>query len=130
MFHQHFTERTVSMANYDYDVLYIGSGHAAWHGALILKGAGKKLCLSSNWSSRTNRGAWFRKIFSVYQILLRIQQFLFLSRPCTLQKIPDFLITFIHRKKGRIRHPVSMMVMGGKTIGSLINNSCIKTLSC
>ena len=31
------------MANYDYDVLYIGSGHAAWHGALILKGAGKKI---------------------------------------------------------------------------------------
>ncbi len=26
MFHQHFTERTVSMANYDYDVLYIASG--------------------------------------------------------------------------------------------------------
>ena len=24
------------MANYDYDVLYIGSGHAAWHGALII----------------------------------------------------------------------------------------------
>jgi glutathione reductase (NADPH) len=31
------------MANFDYDVLYIGSGHAAWHGALILKGAGKKV---------------------------------------------------------------------------------------
>lgn len=34
------------MANYDYDVLYIGSGHAAWHGALILKGAGKKIAFA------------------------------------------------------------------------------------
>lgn len=31
------------MANYDYDVFYIGTGHAAWHGALILAGAGKKI---------------------------------------------------------------------------------------
>ncbi len=34
------------MANYDYDVLYIGTGHAAWHGALILKGAGKKVAFA------------------------------------------------------------------------------------
>ena len=29
--------------NYDFDVLYIGTGHAAWHGALILKQFGKKV---------------------------------------------------------------------------------------
>ncbi len=34
------------MANYDYDVLYIGTGHAAWHGALILAGAGKKIAFA------------------------------------------------------------------------------------
>lgn len=28
---------------YDYDVIYIGSGHACWHGAMILKAAGKKI---------------------------------------------------------------------------------------
>ena len=34
------------MANYDYDVLYIGTGHAAWHGALILAQAGKKIAFA------------------------------------------------------------------------------------
>lgn len=34
------------MANFDYDVLYIGTGHAAWHGALILAGAGKKVAFA------------------------------------------------------------------------------------
>ncbi|MBP5305722.1 MAG: NAD(P)/FAD-dependent oxidoreductase, partial [Lachnospiraceae bacterium] len=34
------------MANFDYDVLYIGTGHAAWHGALILAGAGKKIAFA------------------------------------------------------------------------------------
>ncbi len=34
------------MANYDYDVLYIGTGHAAWHGALILAQAGKKVAFA------------------------------------------------------------------------------------
>ncbi len=34
------------MANFDYDVLYIGSGHAAWHGALILARAGKKVAFA------------------------------------------------------------------------------------
>ncbi len=29
----------------DYDVIFIGSGHACWHGALILKQAGKKVAL-------------------------------------------------------------------------------------
>ena len=28
-----------------YDVIYIGSGHACWHGALLLKFAGKKVAL-------------------------------------------------------------------------------------
>ena len=28
---------------YDYDVVYLGSGHACWHGALILKAAGKRV---------------------------------------------------------------------------------------
>ena len=28
---------------YDYDVLFLGSGHAAWHGALKLAMAGKKV---------------------------------------------------------------------------------------
>ncbi len=28
---------------YDYDVLFLGSGHAAWHGALKLVMAGKKV---------------------------------------------------------------------------------------
>ncbi|MDY6276582.1 MAG: hypothetical protein SPL75_03795 [Bacilli bacterium] len=28
-----------------YDVIYIGSGHACWHGALILKMQGKKVAL-------------------------------------------------------------------------------------
>ena len=27
------------------DVIYIGSGHAAWHGALILKSAGKSVLI-------------------------------------------------------------------------------------
>ena len=27
----------------DFDVIYIGSGHACWHGALILLRAGKKV---------------------------------------------------------------------------------------
>lgn len=31
------------MTNYDFDVLYIGTGHAAWHGAMILAQAGKKI---------------------------------------------------------------------------------------
>jgi len=30
---------------YDYDVIFIGSGHACWHGALALKLAGKKVAL-------------------------------------------------------------------------------------
>ena len=30
---------------YDYDVIYIGSGHACWHGAMILSGANKKVAL-------------------------------------------------------------------------------------
>ncbi len=34
------------MANFDYDVLYIGTGHAAWHGALILAQAGKKIAFA------------------------------------------------------------------------------------
>lgn len=34
------------MTNFDYDVLYIGTGHAAWHGALILAGAGKKIAFA------------------------------------------------------------------------------------
>lgn len=34
------------MGNFDYDVLYIGSGHAAWHGALILARAGKKVAFA------------------------------------------------------------------------------------
>ena len=34
------------MANFDYDVLYIGTGHAAWHGALILARAGKKVAFA------------------------------------------------------------------------------------
>lgn len=29
----------------EYDVIYIGSGHAAWHGALILKNAGKSVLI-------------------------------------------------------------------------------------
>lgn len=42
-----FYERKVrNMANFDYDVLYIGTGHAAWHGALILAGAGKKVAFA------------------------------------------------------------------------------------
>ena len=28
---------------YDYEVVYLGSGHACWHGALILKAAGKRV---------------------------------------------------------------------------------------
>ena len=28
---------------YDYDVVYLGSGHACWHGGLMLTGAGKKV---------------------------------------------------------------------------------------
>lgn len=34
------------MANFDYDVLFIGTGHAAWHGALILAQAGKKVAFA------------------------------------------------------------------------------------
>ncbi|MBP5324120.1 MAG: NAD(P)/FAD-dependent oxidoreductase [Pseudobutyrivibrio sp.] len=34
------------MGNFDYDVLYIGSGHAAWHGAMILAQAGKKIAFA------------------------------------------------------------------------------------
>lgn len=34
------------MADFDYDVLYIGTGHAAWHGALILAQAGKKIAFA------------------------------------------------------------------------------------
>ncbi|MBP3278262.1 MAG: hypothetical protein J6M44_04820, partial [Butyrivibrio sp.] len=34
------------MGNFDYDVLYIGTGHAAWHGALILAQAGKKIAFA------------------------------------------------------------------------------------
>lgn len=34
------------MANFDYDVLFIGTGHAAWHGALILAQAGKKIAFA------------------------------------------------------------------------------------
>jgi glutathione reductase (NADPH) len=34
------------MLNFDYDVLYIGTGHAAWHGALILAQAGKKIAFA------------------------------------------------------------------------------------
>lgn len=34
------------MANFEYDVLFIGTGHAAWHGALILAGAGKKVAFA------------------------------------------------------------------------------------
>ncbi len=29
----------------EYDVIFIGSGHACWHGALILKKAGKSVAL-------------------------------------------------------------------------------------
>ena len=31
-----------------YDVIFIGSGHACWHGALLLKLAGKLLWSKSN----------------------------------------------------------------------------------
>lgn len=34
------------MGNFDYDVLYIGSGHAAWHGAMILAQADKKIAFA------------------------------------------------------------------------------------
>ena len=34
------------MGNFDYDVLYIGTGHAEWHGALILAVAGKKIAFA------------------------------------------------------------------------------------
>jgi len=30
---------------YDYDVIFIGSGHANWHGALTLKAAGKSVAI-------------------------------------------------------------------------------------
>ena len=33
------------MANYDYDVVYIGSGHAAFHGASKLIKRGKKVAV-------------------------------------------------------------------------------------
>lgn len=33
------------MTNYDYDVMFIGSGHANWHAALALRKAGKKVVL-------------------------------------------------------------------------------------
>ncbi|WP_281164738.1 dihydrolipoyl dehydrogenase family protein [Liquorilactobacillus sicerae] len=33
------------MNNYDYDVMFIGSGHANWHAALALRKAGKKVVL-------------------------------------------------------------------------------------
>ncbi|TVT27732.1 NAD(P)/FAD-dependent oxidoreductase [Salinicoccus cyprini] len=33
------------MANYDYDVTFIGSGHAAWHAALTLRQAGKSVAI-------------------------------------------------------------------------------------
>ncbi len=34
------------MNSFDYDVLFIGSGHAAWHGAMILARAGKKVAFA------------------------------------------------------------------------------------
>ncbi len=30
---------------YDYDVIYLGSGHAAWHGGVTLAAAGKKVAV-------------------------------------------------------------------------------------
>lgn len=30
---------------YDYDVVYLGSGHSCWHGAVMLSAAGKKVAL-------------------------------------------------------------------------------------
>ncbi len=33
------------MASYDYDVIFIGSGHATWHGAVALVAAGKRVAL-------------------------------------------------------------------------------------
>lgn len=33
------------MTNYDYDVMFIGSGHANWHAALALRKAGKRVVL-------------------------------------------------------------------------------------
>ena len=30
---------------YDYDVIFLGSGHACWHGAMLLKMANKKVAL-------------------------------------------------------------------------------------
>lgn len=29
---------------FDYDVVYLGSGHACWHGAMILRAANKPMC--------------------------------------------------------------------------------------
>ncbi len=33
---------------YDYDVIYLGSGHAAWHGGVTLAAAGKKVAVLDN----------------------------------------------------------------------------------
>jgi glutathione reductase (NADPH) len=33
------------MTKYDYDVMFIGSGHANWHAALALRKAGKRVVL-------------------------------------------------------------------------------------
>lgn len=30
---------------FDYDVVYLGSGHACWHGAMILRSESKKVAL-------------------------------------------------------------------------------------
>ena len=40
------------MANYDYDVLYIGSGHGTFDGAIPLGAKGKRLALLNKiWSA-------------------------------------------------------------------------------
>lgn len=47
------------MRSYDYDVLFIGSGHACNHGAIALKMAGKKVAMieeDKNGGTCTNYG--------------------------------------------------------------------------
>ena len=43
-----------------YDVIFIGSGHACWHGALILKMLGKSVALVE----RDRKGSGHRRRFN------------------------------------------------------------------
>ena len=39
---------------YDFDAIFIGSGHASWHGAVALAAAGKKVAVLA-WCRDTGR---------------------------------------------------------------------------